>query len=508
MSQRTEKDQSFRPGRELGLGFSVVLGALALLAIVVMANYLSSRHYKRWDVTGDPRFQLSPMTLRLLQAVTNEVEVTVLFDPSEPLSLYGAVTGLLNAYENANPRIKVLKIDPTRNPGGAQLALARHKISGAQGKNLVLFSRLDRVKPVFERDLVDYDLQGAVDAAFSGATNAIKRKSFRGEMQFSSALYSVLEERGDKAYFVTGHREFSPDSNERSRGYADFAALLASRSVAHDKLSLRGTNEIPSDCRMLIIAGPLDPFQPDEVTKVEGYLNRGGRALMLFGNEPLLYGKPPLNQLDRVLAAWGVRVGNSFVYDRDESVTGQDILASRFGDHPLARALSDAQLYFSLPRPVRRAKDQPGSADAPQVTELVMTSPKAVTASDISTDKIRINPAVDRAGTVPLAAAVERGSIQGVSDDRGSTRLVVIGDPQVFANRTIDSVANKDFAGLAVHWLLDRSAMLGGIEPRPITEYRISLSQERARVLRWMLLAGLPCSVLLPGLIVWFRRRK
>ncbi|MBM3822834.1 MAG: hypothetical protein FJ404_08120 [Verrucomicrobia bacterium] len=506
--QEPPSEASFRPGREWGIGLNVALGAAALLAIVVMANYLSARHFRRWDLTGDPRFQLSAMTLGLLRSVTNDVEVTILIDPAESATLYGAVTGLLDAYENASPRIKVHRIDPTRAPGAAQLALARHKIAEAEGKNLVLFSHQQRVKPVFERELVDYDLDTAVRSAMAGATNAIKRKSFKGELQFSSAIYAVLEPRADKAYFVTGHREFSPDNNERAKGYSQFAGILTSRSIDFETLSLRGAQEVPPDCRLLIIAGPLDPFQPDEAAKVERYLNRGGKALMLFGIEPLLYGKPGVGQLDRVLAAWGVQVGGSLVYDREESVSGQDLLVTRFGSHPIARAMTDAQLYFALPRPVRPVENKPSGADAPQVTELLLTGPKAVTASDISAEKVRIHPAKDRTGTVSLAVAVERGAIQGISDGHGSTRLVVIGDPSIFANRTIDSVANRDFAGLVLNWLLDRSELLGGIEPRPFKEYQLALSQEKSFWLRWSLLAGVPGACLLPGVLVWFRRRK
>ena len=85
---------------------------------------------------------------------------------------------------------------------------------------------------------------------------------------------------------------------------------------------------------------------------------------------------------------------------------------------------------------------------------------------------------------------------------------MVIGDSTLFSNTTIGNVANRDFAGLVIHWLLDRTQMLGGIEPRPLTEYRILMAPGQMRVIQWVFLAGLPSAVLLPGLLVWFRRRK
>ena len=56
-------------------------------------------------------------------------------------------------------------------------------------------------------------------------------------------------------------------------------------------------------------------------------------------------------------------------------------------------------------------------------------------------------------------------------------------------------------------WLLDRSQLLGGIGPQPVREYRIMMTNSQALAARWILIAGLPGSVLLLGGLVWLRRR-
>ena len=40
-------------------------------------------------------------------------------------------------------------------------------------------------------------------------------------------------------------------------------------------------------------------------------------------------------------------------------------------------------------------------------------------------------------------------------------------------NGNIDNLANREFANLAVNWLLDRAQLLN-IGPRPILEYKMS----------------------------------
>jgi ABC-type uncharacterized transport system involved in gliding motility auxiliary subunit len=84
---------------------------------------------------------------------------------------------------------------------------------------------------------------------------------------------------------------------------------------------------------------------------------------------------------------------------------------------------------------------------------------------------------------------------------------VVVGESGFLGNQLIESLANRDFASLSVNWLLDRVMLMGGIGPRPITEYRLMMTREQVRSLRWILLAAIPGGVLLLGVLVWLRRR-
>ena len=127
--------------------------------------------------------------------------------------------------------------------------------------------------------------------------------------------------------------------------------------------------------------------------------------------------------------------------------------------------------------------------------------------TDIRDGVLRPNPAKDRRGAIPLMVAVEKGRIKGINLDQGSTRLVVIGDSYFLDNQMIDQLANRDFAWQAVDWLLDRSQVLGAIGPRAIKEYKITITPAQLASLRWVLLGAVPGTILLLGVLVWFRRR-
>jgi hypothetical protein len=102
---------------------------------------------------------------------------------------------------------------------------------------------------------------------------------------------------------------------------------------------------------------------------------------------------------------------------------------------------------------------------------------------------------------------VEKGKIREVTAERGTTRLVVVGDSMFWGNQMLEAAGNRDFASLALNWLLDRSQLLA-IPPRPIKEYKLIMTQSQMSAVRWILLAGMPASILLVGLLVSVRRRK
>ena len=118
---------------------------------------------------------------------------------------------------------------------------------------------------------------------------------------------------------------------------------------------------------------------------------------------------------------------------------------------------------------------------------------------------LEFNRHTDQQGVIPIAVAVEKGGILGVSE--GSTRIVVIGDSLCFANQSLKNHGNRDFAWNIVSWLLDQSELLG-IAPQPINEFYFSLTDKQMSSLQWIFLAGIPGTILALGWIVWLRRQN
>ncbi|MHB9007096.1 MAG: GldG family protein [Limisphaerales bacterium] len=489
---------SFSPPRQLRIGASVAVSLLALAAVVLMTNYLAARHYQRFLWTSDARYELSTQTRQLLAGVTVDFRVTILFDRNEPL--FDTVSGLLKEYAYACPRITVEHVDYQRDLGRAETVIARYQLSQTD-IDLVVFDAGGRTKIVRSSELSDYNLQDL----FAGERE-VKRIAFRGEPLFTSAIAGLLDTKSPVAYFLRGHGEHDPSSDEARMGYAKFGRVLQQKNITVSSLFLAGTNTIPEDCALLVVAGPENPYGPTELEQIDNYLGQGGRMLALLSYHRSNY-RP--TGLEGLLSDWGVAVGANLALDPATTKTGLDLICTNIGNHQIVKPLADKSFYLWLARSVEARATASQAADTPRVTPLFATSVQGYTASDVSLEGVpRTNPQRDRRGTIPLAVAMEKGSLQGVSADRGSTRLVAVGESIFLGNQTIENLANLEFASHAINWLLDRPQSLAGIAPRPIEEYRITLTRSQLSQSRLILLGLLPGIVLAVGGLVWMRRRR
>ena len=480
---------SFSPGRRWKIGFDVVVRTLLVLAVAVMVNYLGAKFYGRFYLSSQTRVKLSPRSLGVVRSITNQIAVTVYYDKTD--DAYPTIIALLNEYRSANPNISVKTVDYLRDAGAAEKIKEQYKLSSAKAKDLVIFDCGGHVKVVNGDALTQVKLEQVPNAT----EREFRRKpiAFNGEMMFTAMLLAVENPRPLKAYFLQGHGEPSlSDSGETD--YQKFGAVLAENYIATEPLQLLGDDAVPDDCNLLIIAGPRTAFSEVELQKIDQYLAQGGRLFMLFNYFSI---KHPTG-LEPILARWGVNVIADVVQDPKNTINRQDVYTFNFSSHPAVNPLTQLAIDLVLPRPVSRVDWQNPPADAPKVDELAFSGPDSTLAGDPA--------AAPR--SYPLMAAVEQKTIPGVANTRGTTRMIVVGDSFFLGNTLIESGANRDFAGYAVNWLLDRTVLLEGIGPRPVTEFRLTMTRDQQKSVRWLLLGALPGGVLAFGWLVWLVRRR
>ena len=496
MASPDSASRSFSNGRRWLAWMGVLLAMLAMLAIIVMANYLSAGHFKRFEWDQGKLFKLSDQTLHVLASLTNDVTNTIFFDRGPNAAnedIYQLTSSLLTEYQQACPRyIHVVTLDYDRDVGEAKEFLARHNLSGLPEKDFVMVESGGYSKTVYARELANYD----VEDLLSGRSKYVRRSAFLGELFLTESIYDVSNPHPLKAYFLTGHGENDPEEAKAKNGYSKLAGILKDELNCNwAKLSLEGTNDIPPDCQLLIVAASAAQKQipKAELDKIAAYLKQGGRLLALL-TAP--------SGLENVLLPWGVEVGPSGnrVVDLDKNFNQGGSKAfltailnkAHFIMEPLVSERMPILMVY--PRAVGEPANHSKLPGGPTVTSLATTSSQGVDDTG-------------QTGVYPLLASVEQGGIQGVG---GGTRIVVAGDSDFLDDTVINMVlGNHTFAKRAMAWLLQRpEVMLSGLGPRPIREYRLFMTEAQAQALRWLLLGALPGSVLLVGGLVWLRRRS
>jgi|ERR1051326_158823 hypothetical protein len=492
-SDQSHPKPSFSPWRKWSIGLNVVLIVLVVLSVVVMANYLSRDYFTRFHWSSISKHDLSPLTLKLLRSLTNQVKVTLYYDQTEPS--YSTIASLLNEYNFANRRISIENIDYVRDAGAAQRVKLQYNLTFPSATNLIIFDCEGRKKILDGNALTQYIMEPVPNEK----EREFRRKptAFEGERMFTAALLAVTNPKPFNAYYVQGHGEHRIDSTE-TFGFLKFIALAQENMVTNQPLSLLGTNNVPMDCNLLVIAGPRSEFTDAELDKIDQYLSQGGRLLALF-NAGSIGTNGDTTGLDKVLAKWGIELGNEILHDPDHAISanGQDMYVTEFNQkNPIVNPLLDSYLYLIQPRAVGKKNSIPQTADAPHVEELAFTGPKTITRTSLTPQRY------------PLMVSVEKGAIKGVITERGSTRIVVAGDSVFLTNTGIRTAPNRDFAGYALNWLLERTQLLEGLGPRRIVEYQIVMSQSQLQRVEWILLGGIPGAVLLLGGLVWLTRRR
>ena len=473
--------------------FHVTVACLAAVVVWALANVVASYQFSRWRI-GSNTAGLTDVTRQVLASMTRPMDVVVYYQPGAPLA--PTVEALLREYAQAQPLLKVRRIDPEAMPAEAERVRQKYRLSGT--KNVVVFAADDRVELVFESELSEYDFE----TFFKERGEEIERSAFKGEPLFSSAILTLLMPVTETVYFLTGHGEGDVTSTQAGVGYSQFASALRQNGVQTRSIGLGEGGAIPEDCDALIVIAPQSRYTPVELTMIYGYLAQGGRALVL------LPPGPPTG-LETVLARWGVIPSGRYAVDLSADLSGSflDMAVTNFFGHEVTKPLMRSQLQLITPQPILPSPNLSAATNAPTVSTLFETSVNGRSVAAFVDGKPQFD-ATDPQGALPLAQAVEYVTPDTGAGQAALTRLIAVGDSVFLSNGAIDSLANRRFGELAVDWLLNRSLLIGSIPAQEIKEYRITLTRPQRMALRWALLLGAPSVPACIGLALWVRRRN
>ncbi|MBI9020818.1 MAG: GldG family protein [Verrucomicrobia bacterium] len=469
------------------LRFNTGAALLLALAIALMVNYLSYRHYYRTDWSAKQFYSLSPKTTGLLESLEKPVEVTVFFQPGNVL--YEDIYNLLREYQFCSKQLNIQWVDPDRDIAQTEELAVKYQVSEP---NVVVFDYEGR-KTYKRADEI---------AKIDASKGAPKIVAFNGEQAFSSAIQEVLQETVPVACFLAGHGERDIENFDPRTGFSGVAQLIERDNVTVRKLELSVEKQIPADCNVLIVAGAAQSMSPAEAELIGAWLRRNGRLLVLADARRT-------SGLELLLREWGVLLSDDLVIDPVRTLTGREVFASAYNRHPITEKLSATAAIFHLPRSVRPdpAQTRQTAEDRPQVTPLALSSKSSWAERQLDQSPAQYDPETDQPGPISLAVAVEKGATSGRLDMQiRPARIVVFGDSGFVSNGGLTGGDTSLFMS-SLNWLLDREQLMA-IAPKAVNDTRLELTRTDIQKLFWITVWGIPSLAAAVGIVLWFRRRK
>jgi ABC-type uncharacterized transport system involved in gliding motility auxiliary subunit len=447
--------------RSSQLGANALTITLLVLVVLGLVNYLGFRHHKRVDLTTEKLYTLSDESHKTASGLKKDVEI-IRF-AKQPDTTF---KDLATEYVNAGSHVHYREVDPEAKPEVARQYNVTHM------NDIVVSS-------------------GSHNETLTGT----------GEQDVTNAILKVTRDTVKTVCFVEGHGEKSIASGEQD-GLEGGDKALKSEGYQTKTVNLVSSGAVPSDCNVLVEAGPKQSLFPQEGGFISKYLDGGGRVLLLLDPE-----MDP--KLDSVLDAWNIALGSNVVIDASGVGrlfgTGPAVpLVVDYGPSPIVQNFTGTMTFFNLARTVS-LKDK--SKSDPQAIELLKTSPRSFTVPNLNTKEVRYDPAKDQAGPLSLGVAAERrASGSGPGDTAKNARLVVIGNSAFATNQWSGLQRNGDLFVNTVNWLAQDEDLIS-VRPKNPTARRVILTETQQRELFFGSLIFLPGLVIISGAVIWFRRR-
>ena len=451
--------------RQARFGATAGLYTIVIIAILAVVNWLAQmpRFNKTFDTTANKRFTLSQETQKTLSNLPGDVSITYFDVPSG----FSQAQAMLDRYKNLSSKVHVEYVDAQKQKTKA----LSYGVRTAGTAFVELGGRREEVKTLTEE----------------GITGAF--------LKVLKGVRSVCS--------ITGSGEHQLDQTD-SNGLSTLKTFLSRDNYETKPLTLVDKTAVPSNCNVVIVAGPQNDYTANEVSALKTYVQGGGRVLFLL-DPPLDFGREHIAEnaaLTELLAAWGVTPDKDLVLEQNPMGQlfgmGPEIpLISNYESQPIVNDMKDRITGF----PVARSLEVK-NGDKTTVSKLFSTTGNAVAATHLTGASVSLDSPDNKKGPFVLGAAGTYDT--GKPGDPG--RFVVIGNSGFLSNSMITFQGNRDLALNSVNWLSSDEDLIS-IRPKDPEDRRLNANQRQMTIFAYTDLIAIPLMIVIAGIAVYFKRR-
>jgi len=473
------KDKRFRYGT-----MSTVMMIVAIV-IFMLVNLVADEFNQSWDLTAEQLYTLTPQSERFLE--TLEMDITLTYVTRTGGETHRVVQ-LLAQYDAASPRITVEQRDPTINPAFV-LRFATDIEGGIPDGSIIVQSPYD-FRVVFNpRDMGTWQRHPQ--------TGQPVRVTYEEESSITQAIHSLTLGEPSIIYHVTGSGEIPLPPALVSYLESENFIIRTVDAILHD---------IPETADGIFITMPNRDWGTVKADRILDYLdNREGRAFVTLGITAERF-----PQLDRVLQAYGLRLGDYIVIERD---TDRTFMRALLGE-PTAMmptwALHEEitlplvlqgfnSLLFARPTGIETLDMRRDNTNIETLFTTTRDSDALLVASDMDDPDF-----ID--GPFDLAVAVTQTFMAATTR---TTRMVVVAD-WLFMHEDINTLiggGNWAFISTSLNWLQEQPSGIWVPVRRPAGAAPVMLSDAQVVTMTGVVMGVLPIGLFVAGIFVWFRRR-
>jgi ABC-type uncharacterized transport system involved in gliding motility auxiliary subunit len=442
-----------------------------ILGVITLIEAVSYRHSYRIDLTENKRWSLSAQTVKVVGELSAPVKAIAFFRPDQP----GKRTAedLLKQYASrSNGKFTWEVVDADRNP-----LVARQY--GFDTYGTVVLEAALKDAPLKQEKLTDLD-----------------------EEKLTNALIRVTRPGKRTVYFLKGHGEKDPGSNDRT-GYGQMKAAVEKLNYEVKDLVLARETKVPDDATIVVAAGPQKELLPNEIEALVGYVARAGKVFFMVD--------PFQNTgLGPTLERYGLGLGNDVIIDISptgrRAGAGPEIpVVVDYVAHPITRDFRFAT-FFPVARSVTVKDKPPEGVSAMALARTSSESWGETNQDQIRTGQVKPDPGEAR-GPLTIAAVATIDAKDAPADRKGAkARIVLVGDSDFAANEFVNLSGNRDFFLNTLSWLAEEENLIA-VRPKESRGAPVFLTAAQGQVMFLVPVVLVPLAVIVAGVVAVARRR-
>ncbi len=443
-----------------GMNMGALIGLV--FVVLVVANFLSIRHYKAWDFSGSHVNTLSDQSVKLVKSLKGDLWVRFFYKKGtegvdEQRKQF---RDLLKKYQDQSSNIKLEFIEVNERPDLAE------KFGVTKGS-------------------------GSVFLDYQGRKNRIDKID---EQEVTNALVKVIREKDKVVYFVGGHGEKNLEDSQEGDGINALKLMLENNRYIVKPLPLNLNAKIPDDADVVVMVGPNQKLLDYEIQGLEDYLKRGGSLLVALKSKQT-------QGFEKILAAVGIIPMNNYVLNLIETPAGAGIqqgqtVATVFSSSSEITKVFDKNgaVIFRNPMSFKRQNTPEGVS----LDELVK-APE----SSMSFESLDIKENGPQ-GAYTLAMSA-KGKFPGAASGK-EFNLIVVGETEFLGNQLLGQTLNRDLV-LNSMALLSKEENLISVSPKESQVTKLIMTDSMFYLFVFLFAIPLPLFLLGTSVTLWMKRR-